>query len=63
MFICRQKINFIPHAFLKTGYQHFGPYIENKNFAKYGVGGEISTISAFILDHFQEKRFKFLINF
>ena len=25
MFICRQKINVIPHAFLKTGCQHFGP--------------------------------------
>ena len=57
MFICRQKINFIHHAFLKIGCQDFGPYIENKNFAKYGIGGEISTTLAFILDHFQKKTF------
>ena len=33
-------------------------------FAKYGIGGEISTtILGFTLDYFQEKLFKFLINF
>ena len=65
VFICRhQKINFIPHAFLKIGWQHFGQQIENQNFVKYGIGAEISTtILAFILDYFQEKRFRFLINF
>ena len=65
VFICRhQKINFIPHAFLKIGWQHFGQQIENQNFVKYGIGAEISTtILAFILDYFQEKRFRFLIYF
>ena len=37
--------------------------MENQNFAKYGISGEISTtILAFILDFFQEK-LKFLIDF
>ena len=47
-----------------TGCQHFGPSIGNQNFPKYGIGGEISTtILAVILGYFQEKLFKFLINF
>ena len=30
--------------------------LDNKNFARYEIGGEISvTILVFILDHFQEK--------
>ena len=37
-----------------TGQQHFGPYTENQNFARYGIGGEIPiTILVFILDYFQ----------
>ena len=64
VYLQAQKINFIPHAFLKIGWQHFGQQIENQNFVKYGIGAEISTtILAFILDYFQEKRFRFLINF
>ena len=27
----------------------------NQNFARYGIGGEISTISVFTLDYFQKK--------
>ena len=39
-----------------TGQQHFGPYTENQNFARYGIGGEIPiTILVFILDYFQVK--------
>ena len=35
------------------GQQHFGSSLENKNFARYGTGGEISiTILVFILGHF-----------
>ena len=65
MFICMLKIKFIIHFFeiehLKEscnliGRQHFGPQLENQNFARYGIGGKISiTILLFTLDHFQEK--------
>ena len=38
------------------GRQHFGPLLENPNFARYGTGGEISiTAYVFIFDQFQEK--------
>ena len=60
------KINFIIYFFLEilhfkescnlTGCLYFGPKLENHNFARYGIGGEISiTIIAFALDYFQEK--------
>ena len=66
MFICMPKINFIIHFFLEIihfkescnliGQQHFGPYLENQKFARYGICGEISiTILVFISDYFQEK--------
>ena len=36
--------------------QHFGQYFENHNFARYGIGGEISlAILNFILDYFHRK--------
>ena len=35
-------------------WQHFGPYLQNQNFARYGIGGQIATISVSILDYFQE---------
>ena len=58
--------NFIIHFFLETlhfkkscnliGRQHFGPWIENQNFASLMTGDEISiTILVFDLDYFQEK--------
>ena len=38
------------------GQQHFGSILENQNFARYGIGDEISiAISVFILDYFYEK--------
>ena len=38
--------------------------MKNQNIVKYGISGEISTtILAFILNYFQEKLLKFLINF
>ena len=60
------KINFIIHFFQEIlhfkescnliGQQYFGPQLENHNFARYGIAGEISiTISVFILDYYQEK--------
>ena len=65
-FICMPKINFIIHFFLEiwsfkessnlSGWQHFGLQLENQNFARYGITGEISiTISVLILDYLQEK--------
>ena len=70
MFICVPQINFIIHFFLKILYfkeswnlisqQDFGTQFENQNFARYGIGGEISiTILVFILDYFQEKLWNF----
>ena len=64
--ICMPKTNFIMHFFFEIlhftesynliGWQHSGPSLENQNFARYGIGGEISVlISVFILDYFQEK--------
>ena len=61
-----QKIKFIPPFFLEIlhseesyhliSQKYFSQHIENQNFARYGVCGEISvTISFFILDYFQEK--------
>ena len=51
MFICMQKMNFIIHFFLTIlhfkesynfiGMQHFGPYLETQNYARYV--GEISS--------------------
>ena len=39
------------------------PHKSRTRITKYGIGGEMSTtILAFILDYFQEKLFKFLIN-
>ena len=66
MFICMPKPNFIIYFFLEIlhfkefcyliGWQHFGLYLKNQNFARYGIGGEISTaILLSILDYFQEK--------
>ena len=61
MFICMQKMNSISNFFfwdivriLQTFYfENF----QNHNFAKYGIGGEISiTILVFILDCFHEKQ-------
>ena len=60
------QINFILHFFLEIlhfnescnliGSQHFGPQLENQNFARYGIGVEISTtMLVFILDYFREK--------
>ena len=65
-FICIPKINFIIHFFLEIlhfkeswyliGWQHSGPQLENQNFARYGIGGEVSvTILVFILDYSQKK--------
>ena len=61
-----QKIKFIPPFFPEIlhseesyhliSQKYFSQHIENQNFARYGVCGEISvTISFFILDYFQEK--------
>ena len=66
MFIFMSKIHFITHFFLEIlhfkeswnliGWQHFGPWLKNQNFARYGIGSEISTtILISILDYFQEK--------
>ena len=60
------KINFIIHFYLDIlhfkescnliGRKHFGPYLKNQNFSRYGIGGEISiTILVFNLDYFQKK--------
>ena len=60
------KINFIIHFFLEIyhfresysliGWHPFGPSLEIQNFARYGIGGEISaTILVSISDYFQEK--------
>ena len=60
----RQKMNFIIHFFLEIlhvkescnliGWYHFGPA---QNFARYGIGGEISaTILVSILDYFQKNQ-------
>ena len=39
-----------------SGWQHLGTYLETQNFARYGVGFEISIkILVFALDYFQEK--------
>ena len=69
------KINLIIHFFLEIlhfkeyynliGRQHFGPLLENQNFARDGIGGEISTtMLVFILNCFQEKLMtKFSKNF
>ena len=38
------------------GWQHFDPLLEKQNFARYGIGGDISTTKLFsILDWLQEK--------
>ena len=61
------KIHFIVHFFLEIlhfkefcnliGWKHFGEHLESQNFARYGIGGEISTtILVFILNYFQEKQ-------
>ena len=66
IFICMAKINFIIHFFLEIlhfkescnliGQQDFGPLVENQNFARSGIGGEVSvTVLVFILDYFREK--------
>ena len=62
MFTCMSKINFIIHfspfyRILQFDWSTaFGPITENHNFARYGIGGEISkAIPFFILDYFQEK--------
>ena len=60
------QINFIIHFFPEiihfkescnlTGRQHFGQYIKNQNFARYGIGGETSiTILVFTIGYFQQK--------
>ena len=60
------KINFIINFFLEILHfkeycnlieqQYFGSLLENQNFARYGIGAEISvTILVFILDYYQEK--------
>ena len=65
MFFCMPKINFIIHFFFEVlhfkescsfiGQQHFGPLLENREFARYGIGCEISrTILVFILDCLHE---------
>ena len=61
-----RKLSCLSSANKKIGCQQQEPEpeLKNQNFAKYGIGAEISTtILAFILDYFQEKRFRFLINF
>ena len=66
IFICMAKINFIIHFFLEIlhfkescnmiGQQHFGPWVENQNFARSGIGGEVSiTVLVFSLDYFRKK--------
>ena len=66
IFICMPKINFIIHFYLdilhfKESFnlisrKHFGPYLNNQNSSRYGIGGEISiTIIVFNLDSFQKK--------
>ena len=66
MFFCMPKINLIIHFFLEILHfkkscnlidqQHLDPSLENQNFARYGIHGEISiTIIVFDLDYFQEK--------
>ena len=64
MFLYIAKINFIIYVFLEILHfkescssigQHFGPELENQNFARYVIGGEISTtILVLILDYFWE---------
>ena len=58
------KINFIIHFFLEIlqescnliGQKHFGPKLQNQNFARYKIGGKISiAVLVFTSDHFQEK--------
>ena len=51
---------FLRHYILKDpasciGTQHCGPYLENQNFARYGIGGQISIIITF---HFRLIRWK-----
>ena len=59
-------MNFIIHFYLYKlhfkesgdliGCNHFGPYLKDQNFSRYGIGGEISvTILVFNLDYFQKK--------
>ena len=65
MFICMPKINFIYRLFLEVlrfkescnliGQQYFGPKLMIQNFARYGIGGEISITIVFIFDYYQEK--------
>ena len=65
IFIWMPKINFIIHFYLDIyfkescnmiGHKHFGRYLKNQNFSRYGIGGEISiTILVFNLDYFQKK--------
>ena len=66
MFICMPKTNFIIHVFLEIllfkessnliGWHRFGLSLENQNFARYGIRGEISkTILVSNLDYFQER--------
>ena len=54
------KINFIIHFFLEILYfkescKEFGSSLQNQNFARYGIGNEISIALVFTLDYFQEK--------
>ena len=66
MFICMPQINFIIQLFLKIlhfkescnliGWQRFGPELENQNFQRHWIDGEISiAILVFTLGYFQEK--------
>ena len=51
IFICMPKMNFIIHLYFDIshfkescnliGCKHFGPYLNNQNFFRYGFGGEI----------------------
>ena len=52
-----------PPCFSEDWLSAFWPISQEKSFAKYGIGGEISRILVFILYHFIVKLFKFLINF
>ena len=62
-------MNFIIHFFLEIlhfkesldliSQQHFGPKLENQNFARYRIGGKISIIILLlILNYFQAKLIK-----
>ena len=66
IFLCMPKTNFMIHFILEIfyfkescsliGQQHFGPWLDNQDFGRYVISGEMSvTIIVFILDYFQEK--------